>query len=781
MLFVRPANSRSLRPLSAALLTVMLGMIVQGMPLAAQEPPAERLMDQLPFDVVTLDKANESKVLKVYPIRLPGRRVPENPRRTEKIRIKLYEDEQEYDVAWANIAKIELYEQLVVAEINKFAGEGKLDDAYDELDFLLTYYPQALGLAEARQNYLYVSSAMAFRQQKFDEALAILEELVALNPSFRPADNAPPLLQRMGDIADRLIGRHVQKEEFASARELLTRLTKQYKLDAEPFATKWRERLQELASRARDEAQKYLAAGQFVEAQDAVSKLQIIWPQLPGAAEIVAEVARRHPLVRVGVDHPAINFDSTSLYDVAARRAGRLVGRLLVERTAIGAEGGQYESPIARLSRSDDRLSLLFRLNDKNSTSGYDLTQRLLGRATAGGDEFDAAWAGIVSSAALKSLDDVEVNLRTTFVLPEALLAIPLDEPSSPGEQFDRPYIIVKAEGDTKRYTRNDDYRFGQMSQPAEVIERTFADPLRAVLALKRGEIDVLDRVFPGDVPSLKSDNSLAVATYAGPTTHVLAVRSQHPYLTSATFRRALLYASNREVLLSQGLTRGAPLAGFRVVSGPFPAPVAGMELPTYGYDAKVEPRTCDPRLAMALVALAENELKSKFEKQELAAPKLTAIVLGYPADEMSRIACRGLVKDWKRIGVDCKLSEFPPGKFDDSEHKCDLVYLQLQAWEPVVDAMRLLGPGGLAPSNDEHIQLALRNLQASRNWQQVRERLVVLHRLIHENVSILPLWQTFDHFAYRRSLKGVNGPRLSLYQDVERWQVGLQSTRGEP
>jgi hypothetical protein len=205
------------------------------------------------------------------------------------------------------------------------------------------------------------------------------------------------------------------------------------------------------------------------------------------------------------------------------------------------------------------------------------------------------------------------------------------------------------------------------------------------------------------------------------------------------------------------------------------------MELPTYGYDIKIEPRTCDPRLAMALVALADNELKSKFEKLQKGAPKLTPLMLGYPADEVSRIACRGLAKDWKRIGVDCKLLEFPAGKFDDSEHKCDLVYLQLQAWEPVVDAVRLLGPDGLAPAVDEHIQLALRSLQAARNWQQVRERLVVLHRLVHEDVSVLPLWQTFDHFACRRSLEGLKGSRLSLYQDVERWRVVSQLAKGQP
>jgi tetratricopeptide (TPR) repeat protein len=748
---------------------------------AAEDAAAGRLMDQQPFDVLTLDKANEGKVFKVYPVRLPGRKVPDKPRRTDKIRIKLLENDEEYDVAWANIAKLELYEELVVAEVNKFTAEGKLDEAYDELAFLLTYYPQAPGLTEARQNYLYVSSAAAYRQRKNDEALAILEELIALNPNFRAGDNAPPLMQRLGALADGLIDSYVQKSEFAAARELLLRLTKQYKLDNDSFATKWRGRLEELATQARDDAQKYLAEGRFVEAQDSASRLQIIWPQLSGASEIVAEVARRHPLVRVGVDHPALEFDTTSLYDVAARRAGRLVGRLLVERTAIGVEGGRYESPIAKFSRSDDGLSLLLQLNDSRTTSAYDLAQRLLDRATRGGDEFSIDWSSVVSSVTLKSMDEVEVGLRRTFVLPEALLSIPLDSPENAKEHHDEPYTLLKSEAGVVRFARNDDYRFGQSTQPAEIVERMFSDPLRAVLAIRRGEIDVLDRIFPGDIPTLKSDNSLSVTAYAGPTAHVLAVRSQHPYLSSRTFRRALLYGGNRELLLTQGLMRGAPVAGFRVVSSAFPAPVTGMELPTYGYDANIEPRPFDPRLAIALVALAENELKSKFEKLQKEAPKLAPLVLGHPADEVSRIACRGLVKDWKRIGVECKLREFAPGKFDDVEQKCDLVYLQLQAWEPVIDAARLFGPEGLTPASDEHIQLALRNLQVARNWQQVRERLVVLHRLVHEDVTVLPLWQTFDHFAYRRSLAGIKGPRLSLYQDVERWQVGSQLAKGQP
>src|SRR5690349_1060883 len=155
-----------IRQLCACLWLVLSSFILHPSSLLSQDEPQPRLMDQVPFDILTLDKANDNKVYKVYPVHLPGRRVPEKPKPTEKLRVKLVEDEQEYDVAWANISKLELYEQMVAAEVQKFATEGKLDDAYDELAFLLTYYPNTPGLPEVRQNYLYLSSAAAFRQQK---------------------------------------------------------------------------------------------------------------------------------------------------------------------------------------------------------------------------------------------------------------------------------------------------------------------------------------------------------------------------------------------------------------------------------------------------------------------------------------------------------------------------------------------------------------------------------------------------------------------------------------
>jgi hypothetical protein len=147
----------------------------------------------------------------------------------------------------------------------------------------------------------------------------------------------------------------------------------------------------------------------------------------------------------------------------------------------------------------------------------------------------------------------------------------------------------------------------------------------------------------------------------------------------------------------------------------------------------------------------------------------------------MSRIACRALAKQWKQIGVECQLSEFAPGVFDDTEGTCDLVYLQLAVNEPLIDAARLLSRSGLAPAANETVQLYVWQIAQARNWQQARERLVLLHRLLHEDVTLLPLWQTFDHFAYRRTLQGITPGRAKLYDDIEKWQLAPALARAQP
>ena len=55
------------------------------------------------------------------------------------------------------------------------------------------------------------------------------------------------------------------------------------------------------------------------------------------------------------------------------------------------------------------------------------------------------------------------------------------------------------------------------------------------------------------------------------------------------------------------------------------------------------------------------------------------------------------------------------------------------------------------------------------------------LHRLLHEDVTVLPLWQTLDHFAYRKTLAGVAAQPVRLYQNIEQWHTANQLARRVP
>jgi hypothetical protein len=42
----------------------------------------------------------------------------------------------------------------------------------------------------------------------------------------------------------------------------------------------------------------------------------------------------------------------------------------------------------------------------------------------------------------------------------------------------------------------------------------------------------------------------------------------------------------------------------------------------------------------------------------------------------------------------------------------------------------------------------------------------------VHEDVAIIPLYQTFDYYAYRKSVQGITNGQVSLYQNIEHWQA---------
>lgn len=751
----------------------------QGTPstIAGAAGPQPRLADLPPFDQITLDKANESRVLRVEPLpaelRRPGIRRPP----TEKLRIRLVETGREYEVNWGSIAKVELYEQLVLAQTLQFLDEGRLDDAYDQIAFLLRHYPRTSGLVEARQRYLYLAARSLAEAQRPDAALGLLEELLSLQPPYQPRAGEPPVGELLAATADALVRQAIEAGQYAAARTLHDRLVRRYRPELSTKAQAWQQSLATLATAHRDAARKHLEAGRFSQAWEAVMQMRAAWPEVPEGAALWEQIMRRYPRVVVAVEHLARKADARSLLDRAARRAGRLVAPPLWNLEGLGSEGGIYQGRQATWQREVSGQLLRLRFGpDVDPSWIVPYALRLVHSARSGQSAIEACWGEMLGEVRMSGPQELGLTLRQPHVLPEALVTL-LPQPGAPSADEGQPpeaarrYQPAEASGQRVRYVVREEGGV-QAGGPVEIVERAFDDPQEAVQSLLRGDVDVIERVLPADLPALASRSEVTVLPYAAPSVHVLLIRSTDPYVLSATFRRALVYGADRERLLRDGLARGQSLPGCRVVSGPFAAATGARDEPGYAYDPQIEPRPYDPQLALALRLVAEQEVAAAAQRLKQPVPTRGQLKLAHPAQELARIACRGLAQQWEQIGISCTLIELPPGQCDAEPGTCDLLYAELAAWEPLVDALRLFGPEGLVPQASPAVMALARQAARARNWPQVRQHLVLLHRLVHEELPLVPLWQWRDQYAFRRGIDGIDSPRLDLYQQLERWRI---------
>jgi hypothetical protein len=94
---------------------------------------------------------------------------------------------------------------------------------------------------------------------------------------------------------------------------------------------------------------------------------------------------------------------------------------------------------------------------------------------------------------------------------------------------------------------------------------------------------------------------------------------------------------------------------------------------------------------------------------------------------------------------------------------------------DPIVDATRLLGSEGISGGGSAHLNLALRELASATGWRAANSKLHEIHELSANEVTVVPLWQLTEHFAYHKSLKGIGSQPVLLYDNIEQWQGRLQ------
>jgi ABC-type transport system substrate-binding protein/tetratricopeptide (TPR) repeat protein len=766
------------------------------------EPPGEKK------EAIEKNEPAEKVILKVLPLDLPERKVPEKPRRGEKIRLRLYDEPDKlYEVEWNAIERVEFFEGRVLKAANDLVAAKKFDEAYDYFQFLQGHYPKMPGLKKAWEESLYEEAKWTFSRQEYDAALALLREVYACNPQ------RPGLDKALGSATEKLIEQYYGRKQYAAVRDLLRGLSADF--PEHPTVVAWKDRLKKEAETAFHAAEAAAQAGDWSSATRQCRRITAIWPDYPGAKELAEAVYRQYPRVVVGVMTPWSPQASSRLADESLRRTTRLCYRTLTEYLGPGTEGGQYRCPLGEIRREALGRKLLVRLQPNirfvegaPALTGYDLTRRLREMTQPTDPAYSLVWSELLRSVTVQSVYTVEVELSRPYVRPEALLqalVVPQEvgEPAFFTAPANGPFSVPVSsrtstagtppgrDGAEVVFSANPLYFATPPMHLRQLVERHYSLGSAAIHDLKNGAVQVLDRVAPWELPRLQGVEGLIVGRYAVPRVHCLIPNFRRPLTGQRSFRRALIYGINREAALQQ-LLGEQPLEGCRVLSGPFPAGTGFNDPLGYAYNEQIAPRPYDPRLALALAGSAVLEWEAEISKAQKTAAEAgrdtvktaaakkrnpaaaTTLVLAYPEEEVAQAACASIKKQLALLGLTVELRPLPGPFPRQIPEEADLLYAALAIGEPVADAQAIFGDGGLAGGCSPYLRLALHQLNQATNWEQAQAGLFRIHRLVHEEAALIPLWQLYDFYAYRKEMHGIGERLVTLYQNVEQWQMSF-------
>ncbi|MBC7855925.1 MAG: hypothetical protein IAF94_21055 [Pirellulaceae bacterium] len=744
-----PRYRRLLLPMIAA---VHVALTVCGSAAAQDTDP---IYLQSPYDEITLDENNGNAVLKIKPLNLSGRKVPPPENRSGDLEIELIERAgQTFAVAWGAVVKVRLFEELVLAEAQQRVQEGRFDEAYAYFRFLEAKTPPVAGLKDAIETCLWTQIGASFKAGRQDEAMALLAELSGRNPQ---RSGLPKAYER---VSLELAKSRIAEGNYRAARKLLSNLAERYPETKDTSVAEFETMLQSKAAELLAQSKADLTAGKLRQAHEAAAKMLETWPAIEEGKQLAADIHQKYPLLSVGVISPLAGAPAKPSDDWAGVRAGRLLGRPLAE-AGSGESEGKYSSSFGELSRPKGNAQVVLKLKEglkwqepPRNLSAQDVVRALLSAATPKMPGYDESFANALAGVDVGTAGEVRAQFIRPQLNGEAWL-----QRSLPGYG---PYKLADVTPQQVSYLRQT-----SGTPPSEIIERTYADSAAAIQALRRGEVNMIDRISPWDLRRIASGDEFIVEQYALPRVSVLIPHPRRPLLADRTMRRAILYAIDRESMLRRGLMTVQSIPGCEVVSGPFPKPASKEDTRGTGYDLEVEVRPYDPAVASVLVALASNQAAAS------AAQPPRSLTLAFPAEPMARIACESISRQLQLVGLQVKLREIPAGQAAGEDY--DLLYTELVMQEPTVDAWRLLGPGGMTGDCSAAMLLALRSLEQAKDAKQAALRLQEVHRVAAAELPVIPLWQLVNHFAYHKSVKGLPPRPYSLYQDIEKWQVELR------
>jgi peptide/nickel transport system substrate-binding protein len=189
----------------------------------------------------------------------------------------------------------------------------------------------------------------------------------------------------------------------------------------------------------------------------------------------------------------------------------------------------------------------------------------------------------------------------------------------------------------------NPDYWKGK-PKVDHIVFKEYPDAQAALLALQRGETQIMGDVATQVIPKLRTDKDIVVLTQPGLTVNGMAMPNDTPPFNDKRVRQALNYAVDKEAM-------NKALYGGLAVTMTSPLPEA-----QWGFDKSLKGYPYDPAKAKQLLAAAGVKLPLKIELLTYNTPR------GYnPAGADMAVALQGY---FAKVGIDVDVRKSDMGAF---------------------------------------------------------------------------------------------------------------------
>jgi peptide/nickel transport system substrate-binding protein len=665
------------------------------------------------------------------------------------------------------ITKVEYFEELLLQDGDRAMTRRDFNAAFDLYARLVKMNADWPGAKDKLFGVFHQQAEHALNQDPpdYDTAIGLCLQLRAED---RKALGVQGLLRKA------CLGRAdaaLKANDFAGAREQIELFLKNYPGDSEANRFQ-QERLVNKSRAFVEEAQKAMI-GDLEDQRKAVGYLlsaRHVWPETPDIDRLIERAKRNYPLLNVAIFEAPGTFEPLGAESLSEWQSCQLVFDWLFEPDESGgqffrgpmiAPDGWNQSGLGM--RHEFTLERGLRWSDGRPVTAYDVEQSFRLWTDPKAENFDPERSRFIGEVLVRNPFQLTVELKLPHPRPLCLFMLPIlpkhgvVEPPKRGSEFARspigtgPFQLGKSEDpDQTTFVANPEFRGAGAGQPyiKEINFQNYVKSSAAARDLESNKSHMMTRLDPLEtIRFSKLTGQFEVRSYLSNSVVFLALNHRRQPLEDQRVRRAMLLAIDRQAILTQYFQAGPGGLAHRVVTGPFPTH-------SPAYDPKVPILAKDEALAKQLVEEARkaNRLPNR------------TLTLKYPmGDSAIEKAASQIKKDLQRIGLDVKTeskieSDLRHEVIDEQDF--DLVYWRYDHRNVLYNIAPLFDPDQEQPGgtnfmgyhNPELIKLFSYLRQEQRPfelWEIQRE----IHRFIHREVALVPLWQLDNYIAYTSKL----------------------------